>query len=187
MKDKVPSPDVGAPPLNSTVRRRLELVQPVMATLQTTENAAITRQTSRHLTIAVTCILVAIGVATALAPDAVIASSRKLVSPVGIYVAAAVRCAIGLALLLIGRGSRAPAVLRIMGVVAVLAGVVYPFLGVESSKTRIEWEADHLLFLRVEGLLFIWGGLIIYKLAKPLEAAIAPAPSNNSLERTREG
>jgi hypothetical protein len=158
-----------------------------MATLQTTEDAAGTRQTSRHFTIAVTSILVAIGVATALAPDVVIALSRKLVSPLGIYVAAAVRCAIGLALFLAARGSRAPAVLRTIGVVLVLAGIVFPFFGVESSKARIEWEADHLLFLRLEGLLFIWGGFVIYKLAKPPEAVFAPAPSNNSLGRTREG
>jgi hypothetical protein len=158
-----------------------------MATIQTTEDAVGTRQTSRHLKIAVTSMLVAIGVATALAPDAVIALSRKLVSPVGIYVAAAVRCAIGLALLLIARGSRAPAVLRTVGVVLILAGIVFPFFGVESSKARIEWEADHLLFLRLEGWLFIWVGFVIYKLAKPPEAVLAPAPSNNSLERTREG
>jgi len=145
-----------------------------MATLQTTEYAVGKRPTSRHLTIAVISILVAIGVATALAPDAVIALSRKLVSPVGIYVAAAMRCAMGLALLLIARGSRAQAVLRTMGVVLVLAGIVFPFFGVESSKSRIEWEADHLFFLRLEGLLFLWGGFVIYKLAKPPEAAFAP-------------
>jgi hypothetical protein len=157
-----------------------------MATLQTTVDVVGTRQTSRQLTIAVTGILVAIGVAIALAPDAVIALSRKLVSPIGIYVAAAVRCAIGLALLLIARGSRAPAVLRTFGVVLVLAGIVFQFLGVESSKARVEWEANHLVFLRLEGLLFIWGGFVIYKLAKPPEAVLALAPSNNSLERTRE-
>ncbi len=136
---------------------------------------------------AVTSILVGVGVATALAPDAIIALSRKLVSPVGIYVAATVRCACGLALLLIARGSRAPAVLGIMGAALVLAGIVFPFLGVENSKARVEWEAEHLLFLRLEGLLFVWGGLVIYRLAKPPAAVIAPAPSNNSFERTREG
>ena len=141
---------------------------------------------NRILTIAVTVTLVAIGIATALTPDAVIALSRKLVSPVGIYVAAAVRCAMGLALLLIARGSRAPAVLQTMGVALILAGIVFPFFGVESSKARIEWEADHLLFLRLEGLLFIWGGFVIYKLSRPPEAVLVSAPSNNSLERTRQ-
>jgi hypothetical protein len=70
--------------------------------------------------------------------------------------------------------------------VLVIAGIVFPFFGVESSKARIEWEADHLLFLRIEGLLFIWGGVVIYKLSRPLEAVLAHAPPNNSLERTRE-
>jgi hypothetical protein len=157
-----------------------------METLQPTRDAVGKRQTSRRLTIAVTSVLVAIGVATALAPDAVIALSRKLVSPVGIYVAATLRCAMGLALLLVARSSRTPAVLRTMGIVLVLAGIVFPFLGVESSTARIEWEADHLLFLRLEGLLFMWGGFVVYKLAKPQDEVLAPAPSNNALERTRE-
>lgn len=158
-----------------------------MATHPTAGDSAAARRASRHLTIAVTSVLVAIGAATALVPDAVIHLSRKLVSPAGIYVAAAARCAIGLALLLIARGSRAPAVLRIMGIVLVVAGIVFPFMGVESSKARIEWEADHLLFLRIEGLLFIWAGMIVLKLAKPPEAVPAPAPPDKSLERSREG
>ena len=107
-----------------------------MATLQTTEDAGGSRHTYRFLTIAVTSTLVGIGVATTLAPDAVIALSRKLVSPLGVYVAAAVRFASGLALLLIARGSRASTVLRIMGVALVSTGIVFPFLGVESSKAR---------------------------------------------------
>jgi hypothetical protein len=57
-----------------------------------------------------------------------------------------------------------------MGGVLVLAGIVFPFFGVESSKARIEWEADHLLFLRLEGLLFIWGGFVILRLATPPKA-----------------
>jgi len=104
-----------------------------MATLQAIEDAVGTHRTSRHLTLAVTSVLVAIGVATAPAPDVVIALGRKLLPPVGIYVAAAVRCAIVLALLLIARGSQARAVLRTMGVVLLLAGTLLPLFGVESE------------------------------------------------------
>ncbi|MEO8064172.1 MAG: hypothetical protein ABI821_15670 [Pseudomonadota bacterium] len=110
-----------------------------------------------------------------------------MVSPVGVYAAAALRCGIGIALLLIARESRAPAILGIMGVALLVAGFTYPFLGVDSARARIEWEAGHMMFLRLEGVLFAWAGLLVHKLSKPRDAGFSNAPSNNSLERTREG
>lgn len=141
----------------------------------------------RYLATAVAGVFVALGVATALAPDTVIAMSRHMVSPAGIYAAAALRCGIGIALLLIARESRAPAILGIMGVALIIAGCTFPFLGVDSAKARIEWEAGHMMFLRVEGVLFVWAGLVVHKLSKPQEAECATVTSNTSLERTREG
>jgi hypothetical protein len=124
---------------------------------------------SRYLAIAVAGIFIALGVAAAVAPDIVIASSRYMVSPVGIYAAAALRSGIGIALLLVARGSRAPAMLRIMGVTLLIAGLTMPILGVDNAKARIEWEAGHMMFLRLEGVLFVWAGLVVQKLSKPLE------------------
>ena len=122
---------------------------------------------SRYLAVAVAGVFIALGVAAAVAPDAVIASSRYMVSPVGIYAAAALRSGIGVALLLVARGSRAPAILRIMGVALLIAGLTMPILGVDSAKARIEWEAKHMMFLRMEGVLFVWAGLVVYRLSKP--------------------
>jgi hypothetical protein len=121
---------------------------------------------TRYLAGAVAGLLIVLGLATALVPDIVITSSRYMVSPVGIYAAAALRSGIGAALLLVARGSRAPTILRIMGVVSLIAGLTFPFLGVDSAKARIEWEANHLMFLRMEGVLFAWAGLVVYKLSK---------------------
>jgi hypothetical protein len=125
------------------------------------------RRHSTYLAVAVAGVLAALGLAAAVAPDAVIAISRYLVSTVGIYAAAALRIGIGVALLVIAPGSRAPAILRIMGAVSLIAGLTFPSLGVENAKWRIEWEASHLMFLRLEGLLFLWAGLVVYKLSKP--------------------
>lgn len=118
---------------NMGVKQLLNLEQPAMATPQTTEDTGRARRARRFLTIAVTSIAVAIGVATALVPDAVIALSRKLVTPFGIYIAAAVRCGIGFALLLIARGARSPAELRLMGFALYLRELCFPFL---VSRTR---------------------------------------------------
>jgi hypothetical protein len=123
------------------------------------------RRTSRHLAGAVAGVFIALGVAAAVAPDAVIASSRYLVSPAGIYTAAALRSGIGVALLLVAPGSRAPAILRIMGVALLAAGLTMPMLGVDNARARIEWEAAHTTFLRLEGVIFVWAGLVVYKLA----------------------
>ena len=122
---------------------------------------------SRYLAVAVAGVFIALGVAAAVAPDTVIASSRYMVSPVGIYAAAALRSGIGVALLLVARGSRAPAILRIMGLALLIAGLTMPILGVDSAKERIEWEAKHMMFLRMEGVLFAWAGFVVYKLSKP--------------------
>ena len=122
---------------------------------------------SRYLAAAVAGVFIALGVAAAVVPDTVIASSRHMVSPAGIYAAAALRSGIGVALLLVARGSRAPAILRVMAVALLIAGLTMPLLGVDNAKARIEWEAKHMLFLRMEGVLFAWAGLVVHRLSKP--------------------
>ena len=132
----------------------------------------------RYLAVAVAGITITLGVAAAVAPGIVIAASQSMVSLAGIYFAAALRCGIGVALLFIARQSRAPAILRIMGAALLVAGLTMPLLGVESAKARIEWEADHMMFFRLEGVIFVWAGVIVYRISQP--------PPNNSLEPTRE-
>jgi hypothetical protein len=119
----------------------------------------------RYLSAVVAGVLVTLGVAAAVAPDIVISNSRFLVSPAGIYAAAALRCAMGVLLLVVVRGSRAPEILTIMGLALLIAGTTMPLLGVDNARTRIEGEASHAMFLRLEGLLFAWAGLIVYQLS----------------------
>jgi hypothetical protein len=124
-------------------------------------------------------IIIVLGVAAAATPGSVIAASQFMVSLAGIYFAAALRCGLGIALLVVARRSRAPAILRLMGAALLIAGLTMPLLGVESAKARIEWEADHMMFFRLEGVIFVWAGVVVYRLSQP--------PTNNSRERTREG
>ncbi len=121
---------------------------------------------TKYLALAVSGVFILLGAAAAVAPDAAIAISRSLVSPAGIYIAAAIRCALGVALLLVATGSRAPAILRLMGAALLVVGLTMPALGVDSAQARIEWESQHLLFLRLEGALFVWAGLIVVSLGK---------------------
>jgi hypothetical protein len=133
----------------------------------------------RYLPVALAGIIISLGVAVTVVPGMVIAASQSFVSLTGIYFAAALRCAVGGALLFVARGSRAPAILRIMGAASLVAGLTMPLLGVDSAKARIEWEAEHMMFFRLEGVLFVWAGVIVYTLSRP--------PPDKSLERTREG
>jgi hypothetical protein len=142
-----------------------------MSAPQTREIRGSREQLARFFAVAVAIVLMALGFATAVAPDTVIAISRHLVSPIGIYTAAAFRIGIGIALLVVARGSQAPVILRIMGVVVLIAGLTMPILGVEDSRARIEWEANHIMFFRLEGVFFIWAGVVVYKLSKPARQA----------------
>ena len=116
----------------------------------------------RSLALVVAGVVVVLGVAGVVIPDIVIATGRHLVSPSGLNAAAAFRVAVGLVLILAARESRAPGILRAIGAVGLVAGVATPFFGVEAARARLDWEAAHVGFLRVEGAAFVClGGLIV--------------------------
>ncbi len=57
----------------------------------------------------------------------------------GLWVAAGIRLVFGLALWFAAPASRAPLLLQVLGVLALVAAVVLPFLGVERFKRLIDW------------------------------------------------
>ena len=135
------------------------------------------RRLSTYLAVVVAGTFITLGVAAAVVPGVVIIASQSLVSLVGIYFAAAVRCGIGVALLFVAKYSRAPTILRVMGAALLVAGLTMPHLGVGSARARVEWEAEHVTFFRLEGVLFVLAGFVVYKLSQP--------PTKTSLQRTR--
>jgi hypothetical protein len=115
----------------------------------------------RSLALVVAGVVVVLGIAGAVIPDIVIAIGRHLVSPSGLYAAAAFRVAVGLGLIVASRESRAPGILRAIGAVVLVSGVATSFFGVEAARARLDWEAAHVGFLRMEGAAFVClGGLI---------------------------
>lgn len=157
----------GVPPLKSAIRR-----QPIQ---EVTHLSGAPDRESRNdkdrlpqaLGYFVVGVFTVLGATAAVAPDFVIASSRSMLSPAGIIGAAVLRTGVGIALLLVARRSRAPVILRSMAFLLLAVGVVLPFLGVENARSRVEWEAEHTMFLRIEGILFIWAGYVIHKLVQP--------------------
>lgn len=116
----------------------------------------------RSLALVVAGVVVVLGVAAAVIPDIVIATGRYLVSPSGLYVAAAFRAGVGLVLILAARESRALGLLRAIGAVVLVGAVATPLFGVEAARARVDWEAAHVTFFRAEGVAFVClGGLIV--------------------------
>ena len=121
----------------------------------------------RYLALVVAGVVVLLGVAGVVIPDMVIATGRYLVSTFWLYVAAAFRVGVGLVLILAARESRAPGILRAIGAVVLVAGVATPFFGVEAVRARLDWEAAHVGFLRVEGAAFVFLGVLIVSALRP--------------------
>lgn len=116
----------------------------------------------RPLVLVVAGVIVVLGLAGVVIPDSVIATGRSLVSPSGLCAAAAFRVGVGLVLILAARASQAPGILRAIGAVVLVGGVANPFFGVEAARARLDWEAAHVAFFRVEGAAFVClGGLIV--------------------------
>jgi hypothetical protein len=116
----------------------------------------------RSLALVVAGVIVILGVAAAVIPDIVVATGQYLVSPSGLYAAAAFRAGVGLVLILAARESRAPGLLRAIGAVVLVGAVATPLFGVEAARARLDWEAAHVTFFRVEGVAFVcFGGLIV--------------------------
>jgi hypothetical protein len=107
-----------------------------------------------------------IGLTGVIAPDCLIVIGRQSVTPVGLCVVAALRVSIGLVLASVAPISRAPTALRVLGIIAVLAGVTTLFLGAERAQAILEWwSGQGPVFLRLgAGIALVLGGLIAYAL-----------------------
>ena len=121
----------------------------------------------RSLALVVAGVVVVLGVAAVVIPDIVIATGRHLLSPFGLYAAAAFRVGAGLMLILAARESRAPGILRAIGAVVLVAGLATPLFGVEAARARLDWEAAHVTFFRVEGAAFVCLGVLIAASLRP--------------------
>jgi hypothetical protein len=67
----------------------------------------------------------------------------------GLYLAAALRVVLGVALFFAAPTSRAPELILILGVVIVVRGVITPFFGVERLRRLLDrWSARGSAFLR---------------------------------------
>ena len=95
------------------------------------------------LALVIGALLIIQGLIGIVAPDAFVEIVRLFQSPPMLYVAAALRIAIGIVLLCAARGSRLPMFLRVFGVLVVIGGVLTPFVGVQFAHTILSlWSSQ---------------------------------------------
>lgn len=83
--------------------------------------------------------ITALGVWGLVAPAALLAFARTLMTTEALYLVAAGRVIIGALLLLVAPVARTPRTLRVLGTVIVIVGVATPFFGVERSRVMLDW------------------------------------------------
>lgn len=104
-------------------------------------------------------LVMVVGVVAFFAPDRLIALGHHILTPTGLYVIAALRIGIGLVVIGAASTSRAPRVLRVLGVIVVVAGVATPFFGAERSRLILDWwAAQGPVALRAPGVLLLAAG-----------------------------
>jgi hypothetical protein len=87
-------------------------------------------------------LIVAQGVVGLATPDLFVALVRIFQEPPVIYVAAVIRFTFGVVLFRAAPLSRAPVVLRGLGLLIALGGVVTPFVGVLIARVVLRWWSD---------------------------------------------
>ena len=104
------------------------------------------------------------GVAGVVAPESVMALRRYVLTPAGLVAIASIRIAVGVLLIMVAPSSRVPRILRGLGGLLLLAGLVTPLFGVERARAVAEWEAAQSLTLirSVATLIAVLGVLLAF-------------------------
>lgn len=102
------------------------------------------------------------GIWGVLAPSRIMAFVTRFGSTGGLWFAAGIRLVFGLALWFAAPASRAPILLQVLGVVALVAAFLIPFMGVDRFRALIEWWTKlSSLAMRAWCLLAVGFGAII--------------------------
>jgi len=106
--------------------------------------------------------VVVVGIAGIVSPDSVTTVRRLyFATPVGLYVAGAVRVAMGLVLIRAASVSRAPRILRTLGAIMCAQGLAAALLGPDRAQAILEWEAMHSVLLRAGAMVALACGSFI--------------------------
>ncbi len=93
-----------------------------------------------------------LGALGVVSPNRLLDFSRRCCTPAGILAATLFRIAMGVALFFPAPASRAPAVLRVIGIMILVAGISTPLLGPDRTRRLLGWwSARDLVFQQLWG------------------------------------
>ncbi len=95
----------------------------------------------RYFALLVAAFIALVGVTGVFAPDTLLGFRQYAATSAGLYTIAVVRVGIGVVLILAASRSRTPRLLRVVGGVVLLAGLMTPVVGVERVRAILDWEA----------------------------------------------
>lgn len=97
-------------------------------------------------------LMICIGVVGVVAPGYFLASAEYTLTPKGLYIIAALRIVVGVVLLIAASASRLPKTMRVFGIIAVLAGLTTPLMGVARARAIFNWSSVY-----GPGIIRFWG------------------------------
>jgi hypothetical protein len=108
----------------------------------------------------------AIGIVT---PTSLVTIAGVFVTPMGLYAAAALRVALGTALVVAAPTSRTPTTLRVLGVIIIVGGLVTPLIGVDRARMFLAWWVTlGTMVMRVwASIAFVFGLFLAYAARTP--------------------
>ncbi len=118
----------------------------------------------KFLAVLIGVFVLVVGFVGVTAPSALLRAADYVTTPIGLYAAAAIRISIGIVLILVARNTRAPKLIRVFGGIAVAAGVITAFVGVDRARAILAWEtAQGPTLIRLSAVLaLVFGGLIVF-------------------------
>ncbi|HVJ93188.1 MAG TPA: hypothetical protein VM580_25480 [Labilithrix sp.] len=133
----------------------------------------------KSLALMVAFAIAVVGALGVLVPSSLLSIARSFATPVGLYVVAAIRVAVGLLFVSVAPRASRPNVLRALGAFILLSGVVTPFVGVERAREYIDaWSSRGTGVLRLWGVLgALLGGVLAHALSAGPRHRYRPARS----------
>jgi hypothetical protein len=127
----------------------------------------------KQLALVLSAFVAIIGAIGVIHPEALLGVARYFETPAGLYVAAGLRIVLGISLLIAASGSRTPGVVRVLGAIVFVAGLVTPFFGPERVRAIVDWWSlqGRLVMRAGPGFALALGSFLIWALLPKSRAA----------------
>jgi len=116
------------------------------------------------LTLILCAAIAAMGVLVIVSPARANDLTRLFADKTGLWVTTAIRAVLGLGLLAAAGDSKAPKVLRILGLIILIIAIVVPILGLDRHRRMIDWwlARDRKIQIICGAAAFVLGVVLIY-------------------------